>query len=83
MLTNYTHSFALLNQYDTGNFPKGGLNEHVIELINPQEAIQAIHTLRETLAAQKEATSLFGNSKDDSFIGILGSIVQSFDGNYL
>ena len=83
VLTNYTHSFALLNQYDTGNFPKGGLNEHVIELINPQEAIQAIHTLRETLAAQKEATSLFGNSKDDSFIGILGSIVQSFDGKYL
>jgi hypothetical protein len=44
--------------------------------------MQAIHSLREKLADQKEATALFGNSKDDSFIGILGSIVQSFDGNY-
>lgn len=83
VLTNYTHSFVLLNQYDTGNFPKGGLNEHVIEVINPQEAIQAIDSLRENLAVQKEATPLFGNPKDDSFVGILGSIVQSFDDEYL
>ena len=83
VLMNYTHSFALLNQYDTGNFPTGGLNEHVIESINPREAIQDIGRLRERLAAQKEATALFGNAKDDSFIGILGSIVQSFDGKYL
>ena len=70
VLTNYTHSFALLNQYDTGNFPKGGLNEQVIEVINPREVIQAIDSLRARLAAQKETTALFGNSKDDSFIGI-------------
>lgn len=83
VLTNYTHSFVLLNQYDTGDFPKGGLNKHVIEVINPLEATQAINSLREKLTVHKEATPLFGNSKDDSFIGILGSIVQSFDGNYL
>ena len=83
VLTEYTHSFALLNQYDTGNFPQGGLNEQVIDVINPHEAMQAIDRLREQLIAQKEATMLFGNPKDDSFIGILGSIVQSFGGEYL
>lgn len=83
VLTQYTHSFALLNQYDTGNFPKGGLNEHVIDVINHNEATQAIVSLRERLMAQKEATALFGSPKDNSFIGILGSIVQSFGGEYL
>ncbi len=83
VLTEYTHSFALLNQYDTGNFPTGGLNEHVVDCINPQEAMQAIDRLRAQLMDQKEATVLFGNPKDDGFIGILGSIVQSFGGAYL
>jgi len=32
---------------------------------------------------QGEATSLFGNSKNDVFAAILGNIVQSFNGHYL
>lgn len=83
VLTQYTHSFVLLNQYDTGNFPKGGLNERVIDVIKPQEAVEAIGRLRETLIEQKEASVLFGSSKDERFIGILSSIVQSFGGEYL
>lgn len=83
VLTQYTHSFVLLNQYDTGNFPKGGLNEQVIDVIKPQEAVEAIGRLRETLIEQKEASVLFGSSKDERFIGILSSIAQSFGGEYL
>lgn len=83
VLTQYTHSFVLLNQYDTGNFPKGGLNERVIDVIKPQEAVEAIGHLRETLIEQKEASVLFGSSKDERFIGILSSIAQSFGGEYL
>lgn len=83
VLTQYTHSFALLNQYDTGNFPKGGLNTHVIESINSEDANQAINILKENLMAQNEATELFGRAKDDSFTGILGAVVQSFGGEYL
>lgn len=83
VLTEYAHSFVLLNQYDTGNFPKGGLNERIIDVIKPQEALKAINNLRERLMAQKEATALFGSPKDDSFKGILSAIVQSFAGEYL
>lgn len=83
VLTQYTHSFVLLNQYDTGNFPKDGLNERVIDVIKPQEAVEAIGRLRETLIEQKEASVLFGSSKDERFIGILSSIAQSFGGEYL
>jgi prophage maintenance system killer protein len=83
VLTEYTHSFILLNQYDTDNFPQGGLSENITEEINTKEAIYAISLLKKNLMADKEASSLFGNPKDDSFNAILGNIVQSFDGKYL
>ena len=43
----------------------------------------AINLLKKNLIADKEASSLFGNPKDDSFNAILGNIIQSFDGRYL
>ena len=83
VLTEYTHSFILLNQYDSETFPKGGLSENISEEINTKEAMYAIGLLKKNLIARKEASSLFGNPKDDSFNAILGNIVQSFDGRYL
>lgn len=83
ILTEYSHSFFLLNQYDTGNFPKHGLNCNLTQEINEKEAVQAISRLKQDLMDKNEASHLFGNAKDDSFAGILGAIVQSFDGRYL
>ncbi len=83
VLTEYTHSFILLNQYDTGHFPKGGLSKGLTEEISIEETIHVINRLKEKLIVQREATPLFGKSKDDSFAGILGNIVQSFNGEYL
>lgn len=83
VLTNYTHSFILLNQYDTGNFPEGGLNTNITIEIDLNHAMKAINELKQRLIVQNEATELFGYPKDDSFVGILGNIVQSFGGEYL
>ncbi len=83
LLTEYTHSFVLLNQYDTGNLSREGLSQNITAAIEGEEAILAIKNLKEKLMAQNDATSLFGQTKDDSFKGILGNIVQSFDGKYL
>ncbi|WP_010303999.1 virulence protein RhuM/Fic/DOC family protein [Candidatus Odyssella thessalonicensis] len=83
LLTEYTHSFVLLNQYDTGNLPREGLSRNVSAAIDEEEAILAVKNLKEKLMAQNEATPLFGQTKDDSFKGILGNIIQSFDGKYL
>lgn len=83
VLSEYTHSFVLLNQYDTGLFPKGGLSKGITEEIKSRDAMYAINSLKKKLIDQQEATSLFGNPRDDSFSGILGNIVQSFDGTYL
>lgn len=83
ILTEYTHSFILLNQFDSDNFPEGGLNTNITKEISLSEATKAIDKLKQKLLSKDEATELFGNPKDDSFQGILGNIVQSFGGEYL
>ncbi len=83
VLTDYTHSFILLNQYDTGNFPEGGLNTNITVEITLPEALKVINELKQRLIGQHEATELFGQPKDQSFSGILGNIVQSFGDEYL
>lgn len=83
IITNYTHSFILLNQYDSHRLQARKLNENITYEIEYNEALTAINELKEQLVAAKEATNLFGNPKDESFKGILGNIVQTFGGQYL
>ncbi|MBI3141548.1 MAG: virulence protein RhuM/Fic/DOC family protein [Bacteroidetes bacterium] len=83
ILGNYTKSFLLLNQYDSHNLQAGRLNENITYEIEYDEAKNAIAELKRQLMAQKEATELFGNEKDESFKSSLRSIVQTFDGQYL
>src|SRR3990167_3748131 len=49
ILTDYTHSFVLLNQYDTGNFQEGGLNTNITIEIDLNHAMEAIGELKRSL----------------------------------
>lgn len=83
IITHYTQSFVLLNQYDSNAIEIHKLNEEVTYEIQYKEAKQAIIELKKQLMAKKEATELFGNEKDDSFKSSLQSIVQTFGGQFL
>jgi len=83
IITNYTHSFVLLNQYDSNSIENHKLNDEITYQIEYKEAKQATEELKKQLMAKKEATPLFGNEKDKSFSGILLSVVQTFDSQYL
>ncbi len=83
IITHYTRSFVLLSQFDSHNLEPGELNENITYEIAYEEAESAIVVLKQGLMAQKEATALFGNQKDGSFKGLLGTIVQTFGGEYL
>jgi death-on-curing family protein len=83
IITNYTQSFILLNRFDSKTLPEEKLNENVTYEIQFDEAISAIEELKRQLIKKKEASSLFGKQKDESFAGILRSIVQTFGGEYL
>lgn len=83
ILSKYTRSFVLLNQFDNNSLSTDKLNSNITYIIKYKEAKDAIIELKRQLIAQHEATSLFGNEKDTSFEGTLQSIVQTFDGQYL
>lgn len=83
ILSNYTRSFVLLNQYDSQTLQAGKLNQNITYEIKYDEARAAIAELKKQLIAKKEATKLFGNEKDNSFESSLQSIVQTFGGQYL
>lgn len=83
VITDYAQTFILLNQYDSGRLSTEALNLNITYEIQLDEALSAIEELKKVLIAKSEATPLFGNRKDDSFAGVLGNIVQSFDGEYL
>ena len=83
IISSYTHSFALLNQFDSNNLSSEKLNENITYEISYGEARKAIDELKKQLLKKKEATDLFGKEKDESFKSSLQSIVQTFGKQYL
>jgi len=83
ILSLYTKSFVLLNQYDSHNLPIDKLNNNITYEIEYNEAKAAITELKKQLITKKEATELFGNEKDGSFNSSLQSMIQTFDSQYL
>jgi death-on-curing family protein len=82
IIANYTESFVTLNRYDTGDLSDGG-DGNITYVIDYTEAKSAIRELKNILQNKSEANDLFGNEKDESFIGILSNIVATFDTVYL
>jgi len=80
IITDYSKSFELLSKYDSDNLSKEGLNKDVIYIVNYQDVKGAIEELKQTLITKGEASEIFGNEKDKSFEGILGSISQTIFG---
>jgi len=83
IITNYTQSFILLNQFDSNKLPDEELNENITYEIKIDEAVHAIEELKKELIKKKETSDLFGKRKDDSFKGILNTVVQTFGKEYL
>lgn len=80
IITHYSKSFELLNQYDSDALSVDHLNADIIHVIHYPTVKNAIEALKENLIHKGEASVLFGNEKDDSFQGILGSISQTVFG---
>ena len=77
IITSYSKSFELLNRYDAGELSLENLNE---QMINYNDVKSAISQLKSQLKQKGEVSELFGNEKDKSFEGLLGSISQTVFG---
>ncbi len=82
IISNYTESFLLLDRFDSWDLSGIG-DDNITYTITYDDAKNAISQLKEALIDKKEDTGLFWNEKDDQFIGILRSIIVTFDGKYL
>lgn len=80
IISHYSKSFELLNKYDTDDLKLDNLNSDIIYTINYKDVKGAIEELKKNLIEKGEASELFGNEKDKSFEGILGSISQTVFG---
>lgn len=80
IISHYSKSFELLNKYDTEDLTLDNLNSEIIYTINYEDVKHAINELKKNLKGKGEASELFGNEKDKSFEGILGSISQTVFG---
>lgn len=80
IISKYSKSFELLNRYDSEDLQLDNLSKEIIYVINYDDVKKAIHQLKGELNQKGEAGELFGNQKDDSFRGILGSISQTVFG---
>lgn len=80
IISHYSKSFELLDKYDKDELSSENLNKELIYVINYYDVKNAIKQLKSNLIAKGEASDLFGNEKDDSFQGILGSISQTVFG---
>jgi prophage maintenance system killer protein len=83
IISSYTRSFILLNQFDSNTLQSELSGKQLTYEIKYEDAIAAIEQLKKQLILKKEASELFGRRRDDSFQGLLNSILQTFDGDYL
>ena len=80
IISSYTRSFILLNQFDSNTLQAETSEKKLTHEINYAEACNAIAQLKKQLISTKEASDLFGRQRNESFKGILHSILQTFGG---
>lgn len=80
IISHYSKSFELLEKYDKDDLSSDNLNKDVIYLINYNDVKKAIQRFKSDLIKKGEAGKLFGNERDESFKGILGSVSQTVFG---
>ncbi|QEM07907.1 Fic/DOC family protein [Mucilaginibacter rubeus] len=76
VITDYSYALDILDQYDHQQLKIEGTADQQLFIVTYEEAIQAIKDLKDKFGG----SSLFGNEKDQSFKGSIGTIYQSFGG---
>ncbi len=76
VVTDYSYALDILDKYDHRQLTIEGTADQQLFVATYKDAIQAIKDLKDKFGGH----SLFGNEKDDSFKGSVGTIYQSFSG---
>lgn len=83
LIEGYADTWRILLQYDEdqlGKPPNVKPSSSVLEL---EQALNAIDSLKNALSSRGESTSLFGNQREDGLVAILGNVEQTMFGEPL
>ncbi|MGO1242776.1 MAG: RhuM family protein [Sphingobacterium sp.] len=76
VVTDYSYALDILDRYDHQQLTLEGTSDQQLFTATYEEAMQAIKDLKDKFGG----SPLFGNEKDSSFKGSIGTIYQSFSG---
>ena len=83
IITDYAHTWALLNKYDKNELEIGGVTKKTPGPLEYEDLKKTIEVFKKRLVAKKEAESLFGQEVGEKFKAVLGNINQTFGGSAL
>lgn len=83
IITDYAHTWALLNKYDKGELSLEGATKRVPAPLDYLDLQKNIVVFKKRLETKKEAGSLFGQEVGEKFKAVLGNINQTFGGKLL
>lgn len=79
LITNYAHSWILLQKYDEWSLALDNLDIKKAEKLTYEEAISAINNMRNEFLPKKEVSEMFGIERNNWLKWIIDQIYQSFD----
>ena len=83
IVASYSDTWRLLLEYDEDRLEKPSGTQPSVGVLDHNRAAAAIVELKRELTVRGEASSLFGNPRDDALEAILGNIEQSMFGEPL
>lgn len=83
IITDYAHTWALLNKYDKGELSIEGVTKKTPKNLEHVDLKDTIEIFKRRLVVKKEAGSLFGQEVGDKFKAVLGNINQTYGGKLL
>lgn len=83
VITGYAKSWLLLQQYDENRLGIPEPRHPAKASLSYEQTREAIATLKARLMERGQASALFGQERGEQLAGILGSIEQSFGGQFL
>lgn len=83
LISFFADTWLSLDAYDKGQLPKGKLTKKKVD-VTAQIISEGLTQLRESLMQKGEASDVFGHERRaGSVAGIVGNVMQSFDGKEL
>lgn len=83
LIQAYTKTWDILLRYDEDRFELASDRSSSVSLFSYSEAQEAIQHLKDALVVTQDASSLFGQEREDSLKSILGNLEQTFEGKPL